>query len=151
MVTKEDAFRIILLALALSGIVLSVFWDYVFEEEGASASSGGASVCPFAKTRLAKALSGLPDLEATHDSLPQLSLKFLEQESSCPSCIAIDGVVYDAGSIKDQFPSNELSSVELASLLSSGTRDQQVSEHSRNAAKQLIDRKLKKIGRNGES
>ena len=134
--------RSVLLLFAFSGIFLSVFWDILIS--GSDGSTGGDSSvndrCPFVKTTpLAKALNNLPDLEATttHSSLKTL-------DSLCVECIVLNGKVYRAGSINSLFPNREMNTNELAILLGG---QGEASDHSKDAALQLVEKKLELVGK----
>lgn len=78
---KETA-RSWLLFVALCGILISMFWGYVFEDT-TSPGVKLTSSCPFAKSNsIVDALQQMPDL-------PTAESKCNLQLESCPSCIMI--------------------------------------------------------------
>ena len=135
--------RSFLMLFAFSGIILSLFWDSLMSgTEGVSSNGGLAEhgVCPFAKSPLAKALYSLPDINEKGES----QTANVMVDNLCEDCILVQDRIFRAGPIRDMFRKGHITLDELASMLG-GHRE--VSEHSKDAALQLIRKKLVFVGK----
>jgi hypothetical protein len=132
----NESIRFVLKLVAIFGIVLSVFWENVFDPTApTTSSSSSAASCPFHSNPLAAALTGLPDA-------PE-SLLYRNVQEPCVSCLNVEGEVYDLGASRILFPAPSTLSVEdLVAMLGASSEG---SPHALDATWKLFRAKFPKV------
>jgi hypothetical protein len=135
--------RSALLLISLLGVIVSVFWEYIFPENHGNGQEGGnktSGTCPFTKTTLANLMNNLPDIpqqdEITHELL----------DGPCETCIVVDNEVFDVGNHFHLFKSNQLLSLDEFARMLAGPDTPKPSHHAMEAARNMLLRKFPHIG-----